>query len=304
MKTLLSIQTKSKQLLQASFIVASALLLPLLSTAQTAADSVAIVDKVWVETEIKPGLVWKKAHFEGLFNSNQAVNYLEVDLNHPDRKVSYAGVPVGFKRTSEFVKEAGAAAGINATFFDTRNGGSVTLLKIDGEEINETTLFLASGKRNERASGAILLQQNNAQQQAQIIAGNNDQADWDKQVKADNILVSGPVMILESDYFKLDSNAFNNNRHPRSAVAVLPGNKLILIAVDGRNAQAQGMSIHELAYLLKILGAKQAINLDGGGSSALYVEGAGENGIVNHPSDNQLFDHHGERRVANAIIIF
>lgn len=279
--------------------------LPVLGFAQSAADSLAIVQKAWTETEVKPGLIWKKAHFEKLFDSKQSVNYIEIDLNHPDRRVAYTGVSTGFKRTSEFVREAGAAAGINATFFNTTSGGSVTFLKIDGEIINETTLFLASGQRNERASGAVLIDASpNGTQHVRIIEGNNAQLDWDQQVEGENILVSGPVMLLNSTYVDIQSNAFNNNRHPRSAVAVLPGNKVILLTVDGRNAQAQGMSIHELAFLLKMLGAEQALNLDGGGSTALYIEGATENGIVNYPSDNQQFDHQGERRVANAIIVY
>lgn len=280
-------------------------LLPQVGAAQTAADSLTILQKTWTETEVKPGLIWKKAHFEDLFDSRQSVNFIEIDLNHPDRRIAYTGVSTGFKRTSEFVREAGAAAGINATFFNTSTGESVTLLKIGGTIINETTLLLANGQRNERASGAVLIHATpNGKQQVQVIAGDNTQGDWDQHVEADHVLVSGPVMLLDGSYADIQQNAFNNNRHPRSAVAVLPGNKVILLTVDGRNAQAQGMSIHELAFLLKVLGAEQALNLDGGGSTALYIEGATDNGIVNYPSDNQQFDHQGERRVANAIIVY
>jgi exopolysaccharide biosynthesis protein len=63
------------------------------------------------------------------------------------------------------------------------------------------------------------------------------------------------------------------------------------------------MSLPELTDVLKWLNGKDALNLDGGGSSTLYVKGAGENGIVNYPTDNKQFDHEGERPVANAILI-
>ncbi|HLW50287.1 MAG TPA: phosphodiester glycosidase family protein [Sphingobacteriaceae bacterium] len=271
------------------------------------ADSLSIVAQPWISENIHPGLIWKKAHFQNLFDSRQMVNYLEIDLNNPEINVAFDGVPTGFKRTSEFVKEAGALAGINATFFNTSTGGSVTLLKIDGQLLNETTLLLANGQRNERANGAVLLEKeaNNGKQRvkADIFAGNNDNLHWDKEFPGDNIMVCGPVLVMDGQAAHLQDNAFNKNRHPRSAVALLPGNKLILMTVDGRNAEAQGMSLHELAFLLKILGAEKALNLDGGGSTALYIEGIGENGIVNYPSDNSLFDHDGERRVANAILV-
>jgi len=271
------------------------------------ADSISIVSQVWISENIHPGLTWKKAHFNKLFDSRQMVNFLEIDLNHPEISVAFAGVPTGFKRTSEFAKEAGALAGINATFFNTSTGGSVTLLKVDGQLLNETTLLLANGQRNERANGAVLLEKetNNGEQgmKADIIAGNNDNLLWDKELLEDNIMVCGPVLVMDGQAAHLQDNAFNNNRHPRSAVALLPDNKLMLMTVDGRNAEAQGMSLHELTFLLKILGAEKALNLDGGGSTALYIEGIGENGIVNYPSDNRLFDHAGERRVANAILV-
>lgn len=271
------------------------------------ADSLSIVEQPWGVQNIQPGLAWKKAHFENLFDSRQMVNYLEIDLNHPQISVSFAGVPTGFKRTSEFVKEAGALAGINATFFNTSTGGSVTLLKIDGELINQTSMLLANGQRNERANGAVILHKDMANGAhsmiADIIAGDNGNPLWDEEMPEENIMVCGPVLVMDSQTALLQDNAFNKNRHPRSAVALLPGNKLMLIAVDGRNAEAQGMSLHELAFLLKVLGAEKAMNLDGGGSTALYIEGIGENGIVNYPSDNKLFDHEGERRVANAILV-
>jgi exopolysaccharide biosynthesis protein len=47
------------------------------------------------------------------------------------------------------------------------------------------------------------------------------------------------------------------------------------------------------------LGCRDALNLDGGGSSTMVFDG----NIVNHPSDNKKFDHQGERVVANAIVV-
>jgi len=56
----------------------------------------------------------------------------------------------------------------------------------------------------------------------------------------------------------------------------------------------------ELARVMKWLGAEDAMNLDGGGSSALYIKGKS---IVNYPSDNKQFDHEGQRKVANIVYL-
>ena len=60
------------------------------------------------------------------------------------------------------------------------------------------------------------------------------------------------------------------------------------------------MSIDELSYLANQLGMRDALNLDGGGSSTLWNN---KTGIVNHPYDNKKFDHEGEREVSNAILV-
>lgn len=88
--------------------------------------------------------------------------------------------------------------------------------------------------------------------------------------------------------------SFAAARHPRTAVGFdSAGNLLWLVVVDGRQApRSAGMSLPELADLLLALGAEEALNLDGGGSSAMSLRGR----IVNRPSDAR-----GERTVANSL---
>ena len=66
---------------------------------------------------------------------------------------------------------------------------------------------------------------------------------------------------------------------------------------------AEGEVTPELAHLLHVLGGKDALNLDGGGSTALWLSGAPEEGIVNFPCDNRNYDHQGERKVANFLYV-
>lgn len=89
---------------------------------------------------------------------------------------------------------------------------------------------------------------------------------------------------------------FGASRHPRTAVAVgVDEARAWLVVVDGRQGDySTGMTLPELTELLESLGAEEALNLDGGGSSTLVVGGR----VVNRPSDET-----GERAVANALLL-
>ncbi len=91
---------------------------------------------------------------------------------------------------------------------------------------------------------------------------------------------------------KFDSSIVNG-RHPRTAVALTFDGDLLFIVVDGRSKRSAGMKLDELASYLRTIGARHAINLDGGGSSSMIVKGR----TVNSPSDG------GERRISNGILI-
>ncbi len=97
---------------------------------------------------------------------------------------------------------------------------------------------------------------------------------------------------------------FNDNRHPRTCACVTGDKKVLLLTADGRSNQAFGLSLPELTALLQKLGCKEAVNLDGGGSTTMWIKGMPDNGVVNMPSDNKKFDHFGERKVANAVLVY
>lgn len=82
-------------------------------------------------------------------------------------------------------------------------------------------------------------------------------------------------------------------RAPRSAVGVTKEGKIVFAVVDGRQSHSHGLTLTEFAELLVKFGVQNAINLDGGGSSALCVRGS----VVNSPSDGF------ERAVGSALIL-
>lgn len=84
-------------------------------------------------------------------------------------------------------------------------------------------------------------------------------------------------------------------RHPRSAIGFSrDSSTLYLVVVDGRTQKSVGMTLVELAALMRRVGAWQAMNFDGGGSSTMIVGGA----VVNVPSDSA-----GERAIGNALLV-
>ncbi len=84
-------------------------------------------------------------------------------------------------------------------------------------------------------------------------------------------------------------------RHPRTAAGVSrDGRELLLLTVDGRSENSGGATLVELAGILRRLGAWDAMNFDGGGSTTMVVRGR----VVNAPSDST-----GERAVGNALLV-
>jgi len=91
------------------------------------------------------------------------------------------------------------------------------------------------------------------------------------------------------------SKSFVETRHPRTAVAKLKDGKFLMVTVDGRSLESVGMNLQELAEFLLELGAVDAMNFDGGGSTTMFLDGK----VVNKPSDKD-----GERKVSDAILVF
>ena len=64
-----------------------------------------------------------------------------------------------------------------------------------------------------------------------------------------------------------------NDKHPRTAMGYTKDDKLIILLIEGRNTVAHGATLGQEAQILKDLGCWEALNLDGGGSSCMLVNG-------------------------------
>ncbi|HEY9899436.1 MAG TPA: phosphodiester glycosidase family protein, partial [Pantanalinema sp.] len=115
-----------------------------------------------------------------------------------------------------------------------------------------------------------------------------------------HVLGGGP-RLLEAGQTRITSEAerfqsdIARGRAPRTAVGVSATGDLVIATVDGRSAtDSVGVTLGELADLMRELGAQDAMNLDGGGSTAFVLEGK----LMNKPSDGS------ERPVSNALLIW
>ncbi|MCZ7687467.1 MAG: phosphodiester glycosidase family protein [Sandaracinaceae bacterium] len=96
-------------------------------------------------------------------------------------------------------------------------------------------------------------------------------------------VVGGHPMILRNGEIVSSTSSLCTARHPRTAAGISRDRQtLYLLVVDGRSTSAIGMTCAEEAAILRELGAYHALNLDGGGSSTMWVRGTG---VVNAPSD-------------------
>ncbi len=111
-----------------------------------------------------------------------------------------------------------------------------------------------------------------------------------------HIISGGPYLLKDNQIF-IDMTAQKlqsiGGRNPRTAIGYTEDNNLVLVAVDGREGSSVGLTLVELAKLMKTLGCTNAINLDGGGSTVMYVKGQ----IVNHPHQP------GGIALSNALVI-
>ncbi len=259
---------------------------------QTAEDSIAVVTAKW-ETNVSPnGIVHKRASFENLYKGNQHVNIVEVPNG---KKYRYDIAVSEMKPISQFAAENEALAAINGSFYNMKKGNSVCFLKVGKAVVDTTT----TSEFRIRVTGAVHTHKN----KLKILP-------WSKSIeqkyskKKGTVLASGPLLIKDGETcsWEMCDSSFVWTKHPRSAVFTTKDKRVVFITVDGRSkGNAIGVSIPELAHLIRLLGGRDALNLDGGGSTTLWME---NNGVLNCPSDNGKFDHKGERKIPNIIYVY
>lgn len=119
---------------------------------------------------------------------------------------------------------------------------------------------------------------------------------WDTGFEDAFDVLGGGARLLEEGEVAVPDGCHVGSCHadPRTGIGVQDDGRLLLVVVDGRRpTRSIGLTTRAFARLMRRLGAKHAVNLDGGGSSTMVVEGE----VVNRPSDGH------ERPIGNAALI-
>ncbi len=196
----------------------------------------------------------------------------------------------GLAPVSELVSRSGAIAGVNGVFHAS-DGTPLGLIIADGRL--KSLPIMARTAMGITRDGRILIDNVSVDTAGNLIP------DW----LGEGVVYAvggGPRLVRDGEVnvtsgeeqFKAD---VATGRAPRTAVGVTDDGKLLLVAVTGRQAyHSIGVTLEELANITLELGAKDAMNLDGGGSSTMVVRDY----VMNTPSDGR------ERKVADAILVF
>ena len=128
---------------------------------------------------------------------------------------------------------------------------------------------------------------------------------WEEGLPHPDVMTAGPMLLKDgAEVPQRDDRTFVTNRYNRTALGLRGDGSVLLLVADGLvRHKAEGLTLPELARLMRWLGCTDAINLDGGGSSTIYVRDATPGGVLNHPTDNMRDDHDGQRRVSSAILV-
>ena len=253
-------------------------------------------------------LVWYRFHGEK-FGAKQFVNVLALDLNCKDYELDFVALEKADSLSSVALSHD-AVVGINGTY-----EWDASFVKADGKVYSEITLP-SDHIRYWKHEGAV------AFDGKKVKIGYGNKASYLKN-KMPDIFSSSPMLIdnykpvgavfvgdiSELDLDKLHYEDYRRHqgvRHPRTAIALSRSHKLLLITIDGRSENGAGMSAKEVTeFLCEYFNPRYALNLDGGGSTTMYIKGSGESltDVINYPTDNKRYDHYGQRRVPTHILV-
>ena len=294
----------------------------------------------WISTTIQEGLVYYSfSGLDAISNAKQRVFVADVDLNSKKYAVKLEYHSPGMK-TSEVFKEYNALVSMNAGY-----ERESIFIKVDGQRYSvmpndvvgtttvpnwksEAAIYL-DGDMDVRIAFVARTQFPNLYKSDQDL----DRVDINYELrkfytfsKERNILSSAPMLL--DDFEPVGENFVNPKltteqisaldyenpdrhqgvRHPRTVFAKTENNHALFIVIDGRRSNlSEGMTAKEATrFLVKYFNPQYAINLDGGGSSALCVMGKGDSQthVVNYPSDNgDSASHSGERAVNSHLYV-
>ena len=133
-----------------------------------------------------------------------------------------------------------------------------------------------------------------AERLTELVPGDEVLVSWSMAWRQTIDAIGGSAQLVEGGEIVVeDCLEYLCLRHPRTAVGIKADGTIFMVVIDGRSLMSGGATIVGLARTMRTLGAVEALNLDGGGSSTMVVNGQ----VLNNPSDGR------ERSVTSALVV-
>lgn len=256
---------------------------PNTATANQAAKTATVTDSSYKDDNISINLS------ESTVNSTQ-VYVADVTVSSSDYlKTAFAQNAFGTNvtaKTSETAKNNNAILAVNGDYYGANSTGYVIR---NGVVYRDTV-------REDSSNGDLAIYKDGS---FKIIYENQISADQLVKDGVVNLLAFGPALV-ENGEIAVGTNeevgqAMASN--PRTAIGIIDANHYIIVVSDGRTSESKGLSLYQMAEVMKSYGVKTAYNLDGGGSSTLYFNSQ----VINKPTTggNKI----SERAVSDIVYI-
>lgn len=236
----------------------------------------------WTTNTVKSGITYKSGQFT-LFGATQRKIYvLDITLN--EANTLGIGFSTNNAATTTMCNNYGAVGGVNAGYFPLSGATDKDpYIRINGATIQNGNLDVSPIFTN-----AALVINKNVASIVKFTANNNNLnliAAALPVIEAENVLVCGPILITGNQIEDQNlASTHNTSSAARTGIGVSADGKRVFMVVVDTGAGSTGVTTPQLAKILQALGAVDAMNLDGGGSSTMFVKNQGNNGLVNLPS--------------------
>ena len=228
--------------------------------------------------------------------------YVRVDPRRAGLRldVAVATDPDGRATTSSLARSHQAVVGVNAGFFRIREGRAVAddLLLADGTLRGDSDARRpALGIDAEGVPDVAWTTREDART-VELFPGEESADGYERPPRRqpsrpwimEELVQGRPMLLAKGRPYK----HWLVERHPRTAAGIDAEGHLILMVVDGRQSSSRGATLDELTFLMEEVGCLEALNLDGGGSTTLVLDGS----LVNRPAGGSE-----EREVVSALLV-
>jgi len=221
----------------------------------------------------------------------QCVNAIRIDLQHPG--ISFYTTPsngsapgdTDRQTGSQFMASSGVQIAVNAHFY---NSSAEINWNADlmGLSVSNGQIVSSLENLHDRAY-SLLITQDNEVRFEDTSTSSDLTGVWTAVESFAFFLINGVIVVDDNDPLAV-------NPHPRTAVGITYNQRyMILMTIDGRQAQSEGATFRETAEWLTRFGVYNGLNLDGGGSTHMLISnGSGAPITVNSPSENRAVGSH------------